>query len=139
MPFTRYNSEPNIQPYKKKASQAFAKGAVVDTDSSGFLVPATASSTINGIVGIIMRDVLTTDADYALASYVEIDVPRRDEDWFMVDNAVVSALQTDVGETVQLINSTSVNVGLTVDNPLVRVEKVVTASLVLVGFLAAVS
>ena len=137
--FVRYNSEPNILPYKKKASQAFSKNAVVATDSNGFLVPATASSTINGIVGIILRDVATTDADYADAIYVEVDVPRRLEDQFIADNVTTSGAQTDVGETCELVDSLTIDVGNVTNNPLVRVEKVITASKVVVSFLGAIS
>lgn len=137
--FTRYNSEPNIQAYKKKASTAFSKNALVANDSNGFLVPATASSTINGIVGIILRDVVAADPDYASAEYVEVDVPRRDEDQFIADNVTTSAAQTDVGETCEIVDSLTIDVGNVTNNPLVRVEKVITASKVAVSFLAAIS
>lgn len=137
--FVRYNSEPNIQPYKKKASTAFSKNALVAFDSDGYIIPATASSTINGLVGVILQDVASTDADYASATMVPVDVPRRLEDQFVADNVTTSAAQTDVGETVELVNSLTINVGETTNNPLVRVEKVLTASKVVVSLLGAVS
>ena len=137
--FVRYNSEPNIQMYKKKASTAFSNGAVCELDSNGFLAPATASSTINGICGIIMQDIASTDADYASATMVPVDVPRRMQDLFIADTVTTVIAQTDVGETVELVNSLTIDVGNTVNNPLVRVEKILASSKVLIGFLGAIS
>lgn len=138
--FIRYNSEPNIQPYAKKASTAFSKNCVVAVDSNGFVLPATASTTINAIVGICMQDIASTDPDYASATMIPIDVPRRLEDQFVADAVTTTLAQTDVGETIQLVDSLTVDAGLTVDNPLVRVEKVIiSASKAIVTFLGAVS
>lgn len=137
--FIRYNSEPNIQPYKKKASTAFSKNSLVAFDTNGFLVPATASSTINGLVGVILQDIASGDADYASATMVPVDVPRRLEDQFVADNVVTSAAQTDVGEACELVDSLTIDVGNVTNNPLVRVEKVITASKVVVSLLGAIS
>lgn len=136
--FVRYNSEPNIQPFKKKASTAFSKNALVAFDTDGYIVPATASSTVNGIVGIIMQDVASTDEDYAVASMVPIDVPRRDEDQFIADAVTTTLAQTDVGEVVEIVDSLTINAGLSA-YPLVRVEKILASSKACVTFLAAIS
>lgn len=136
--FVRYNSEPNIQPFKKKASTAFSKGAVCELDSNGYLAPATASSTINGIVGIIMQDIASTDPDYAQNSMVNVDVFRRLEDQFIADTVTTVLAQTDVGETVELVDSLTINVGLSA-YPLVRVERVYASSKALVTFMTAIS
>ena len=137
--FVRYNSNPNIQPYQKKASTVFAMNALVGTDANGFLVPATASSTIVGIVGVILRDVVATDGDYAVASMVEVDVPIRLVDQFVADCVTTTIAQTDVGETVELVNSLTIDVGQTTNNPLVRVEKILGSSKVAVSFMSAIS
>ncbi len=136
--FVRYNSEPNIQVYKKKASTAFSKGALCELDSNGYLAPATASSTINGIVGVIMQDVASTDSDYASNTMIPVDVPRRLEDLFIADCVTTTPAQTDVGETVELVDSLTINVGLSA-YPLVRVEKILASSKVLVSLMTAVS
>lgn len=136
--FVRYNSEPNIQVYKKKASTAFSKGALCELDSNGFLAPATASSTINGIVGVIMQDVASTDSDYASNTMIPVDVPRRLEDLFIADCVTTTPAQTDVGEVVELVDSLTINVGISA-YPLVRVEKILASSKVLVSLMTAVS
>ena len=98
----------NIQYFKKKASTVFINGALCNVDSNGFLIPATASS-INH-VGTILLTVAATDADYASATMVPVDVART-TDLFIADVSAGTVAQTAVGAYYDL-NSTGDKVDL---------------------------
>ena len=98
----------NIQYFKKKASTVFINGALCNVDSNGFLIPATASS-INH-VGTIILTVAATDADYASATMVPVDVART-TDLFIADVSAGTVAQTVVGAYYDL-NSTGDKVDL---------------------------
>jgi hypothetical protein len=132
--FVRYNSEPNIQPYKKVASTAFAMGALVAIDANGFITPAVTASASNDIIGIIQRAVTATDTDYAQNTFVEVDVLTRKNDWVVADVGTGTPAQTDVGEAVEIDNSLTVDV-VAVATPLVRVEKIISATKVVVSLI----
>ncbi len=107
--FKRKNGAHNIQYFKKKVSTAFINGGVVNVDSNGFLIPGTATS-INHL-GIVMKTVASTDADYASATYVPVDVART-TDLFIADVSAGTPAQTNVGAYYDL-NSTGDKVDLT--------------------------
>lgn len=134
--FVRHSGQHNIRSYKKKASTAFAKGDLVIADANGFVDKAVTASAKETILGIIQRDVVAADADYALNSEVEIDVPVRLTDWFIADVSTGTPAQTDVGEIVEIDDENSIDVVATTA-PLVRVERLYTASpaKVIVSFL----
>lgn len=132
--FVRYNSEPNIKLFKKVASTAFSKGALVAVDANGFITPAVTASASNDIIGVILRDVVATDSDYASNTFCEVDVPRRKDDQFVADVGTGTPAQTDVGESVEIDNSLTVDV-VAVASPLVRVEKIISATKVVVSIL----
>lgn len=132
--FVRYNSEPNIQPYKKVASTAFAMGALVAIDANGFITPAVTASASNDIIGVIQRAVTATDTDYAQNTFVEVDMAVRKQDWFVADVGTGTPAQTDVGEAVEIDNSLTVDV-VAVATPLVRVEKIISATKVVVSLI----
>jgi len=104
----RKNGEHNIQYFKKKVSTAFINGALTNIDSNGFLIPATATSVNH--VGVILKTVAATDADYASATYVPVDVCRT-TDLFIADVSAGSVAQTAVGAYYDL-NSTGDKVDL---------------------------
>lgn len=80
--FKRISGKPKPEWYPKKASTAFANGGLVYFDGSGAIQPADATS--GDHIGIIMRDVLSTDDDYATTDAVMVDEPTTD-DVFEVD------------------------------------------------------
>lgn len=70
--FKRQSGKPNIQYFKKAASTAFANGALVYFNGTGEIIPA--DTTSGDHIGIILREVLSTDDDYASETMVPVDV-----------------------------------------------------------------
>jgi len=99
--FKRITGEPCIEWYPKKASQAFSNGALVYADGSGAIQPADATS--GDHIGIIMKDIVSTDDDYASTTMVPVDV-AQDGDEFEVDtdSTATAAL---VGTYIDLADS----------------------------------
>jgi len=91
----RKNDKHNIQYYSKKASTAFINGGLVSVDVNGFLIPATATSVNH--VGIIIIDVLATDADYAATTKVPVDAMGPNDE-VIADVSAGTIAQTVVGE-----------------------------------------
>ncbi len=98
----------NIQYFKKKASTAFINGALVNVDSDGFLIPATASS-VNHL-GTILKTVAATDSDYASTTAVPVDMATSIDE-FTADVSAGTVAQTAVGAYYDL-NSTGDKVDL---------------------------
>jgi uncharacterized membrane protein len=92
--FKRKDDKHQVKYFKKKVSTAFINGGLVSVDTDGFLIPATAS-TVNH-VGIIMKAVAATDADYAVASYVPVDMVTP-TDLVIADVSAGTVAQTAVG------------------------------------------
>lgn len=80
-----------VEWYPKTASTALAKNSVVSL-SSGFLV----NSTSTEITGIILRDVVSTDSDYALTNKVPVELGGFG-DIYEADVITGSAAATNVG------------------------------------------
>lgn len=97
----RMSGEPNIHPFKKAASEAFALNDVVTKDSSGYLTKATATTPRAEIIGLIQRIVASTDSDYASNTMVEVDVPLVGDE-FDFDVGTGSAVQSMVGKKFDL-------------------------------------
>lgn len=99
----------NVQYFKKLVSTTFINGGLVNVDSNGFLIKATASS-VNHL-GVILREVLTTSDDYATAIVmVPVDVART-TDLFIAEVSAGTVAQTAVGAYYDL-NSTGDKVDL---------------------------
>ncbi len=98
----------NIQYFKKKASTAFINGALVNVDSDGYLIPATASS-VNHL-GTILKTVAATDSDYASTTAVPVDMATSIDE-FTADVSAGTVAQTAVGAYYDL-NSTGDKVDL---------------------------
>lgn len=98
----------NIQYFKKKASTEFINGALVNVDSDGYLIPATASS-VNHL-GTILKTVATTDSDYASTTAVPVDMATSIDE-FTADVSAGTVAQTAVGAYYDL-NSTGDKVDL---------------------------
>lgn len=101
MNFARFNSEPNIQMFAKKASTAFNQGDLVAVDSNGYLIPAVAATVAETIIGIAMETVLSTDSDYAGTRKVAVDMCDKGDNGDVLIGTVVTGTpaQTHVGES----------------------------------------
>ena len=109
MTFIRVSGKPRLEWYPKKASQAFTLGALVYPDGSGAIQPA--DSTSGEHVGVILKEIASTDSDYASTTKVPVDVCGED-DIFEAD--VTGTLTTAmVGTYLDLSDSVTVNAGAT--------------------------
>lgn len=100
MAFRRISGRPKIEWYPVKVSVAFPGLGLTYWDGSGFLIPADATS--GDHAGIIMQDILSTDADYAVARKVMIDVPTT-EDIFEADVETGTLTTAMVGNQYDLV------------------------------------
>jgi 3-keto-L-gulonate-6-phosphate decarboxylase len=131
----RDESESNIKPFKKKVSTAFAVGDIVIVDSSGFIDQVAAASAAAVIVGVCMQPVLSTDADYAVATPIAIDVFRKNNngDTFRLQVETGTPAQTMVGETHDLTSAGKAELTATSTN-VYKVQRILSATEVLVTF-----
>ncbi len=107
--FKRKEDKHDVKYFKKLVSTAFTNGALVNVDSNGYLIQATATSVNH--VGVIMRAVTASDSDYATAVvYVPVDMCRPN-DLFIADVSAGTVAQTAVGAYYDL-NSTGDKVDL---------------------------
>ncbi len=123
--FKRISGSPKIEWYPKDASVAFANGNLTYWNGTGEIIPADATSGQHA--GVIIRDVLATDSDYATAlAKVPVDVPTT-EDIFEVDVETGTLTTAMVGNQYDLVAAgTGIDVNATS-------KKVVTV----VGFVSA--
>lgn len=112
MSFRRISGKPRLEWYPKKTSTAFNYGGLVYPDPTphGYIIPA--DSTSGNHVGVAMRKVASTDADYATTgAKIPVDVVGED-DVFEAD--VVGTLTTDmVLQFFDLQDDLTVNVAAT--------------------------
>jgi len=98
--FKRLSGKPNVEFKDKKASTTFINGGLTYADGAGGIQPADATS--GNHTGIILRDVLATDADYAAKAKVPVDVAGPN-DLFEVDVPNGDLAVTDVEKTCDLM------------------------------------
>ncbi len=123
--FKRKDDKHDVRYFAKKASTAFINGGLTAVDSSGWLIPATAS-TVNH-VGVILKTVASTDADYASTTFVPVDMCRP-TDLFIADVSAGTVAQTAVGAYYDL-NSTGDKVDLSATSvKAVYVQDILSAS-----------
>jgi len=92
----RISGSPKVEWFTKTASTTMKNGNVVQL-SSGQLIAATATSLKH--VGVLLRDTVSTDSDYASAVKVPVDCPTT-ADVFEADvKSGVTAAATSVGAT----------------------------------------
>ena len=104
--FKRASGKPNIQYFPKVASTAYTNGSLVNAASGAILA---ADSTSGDHLGILMRDVVSTDGDYAAASLVPVDVPS-DTDVFEVDVTTGTLTTAMIGGFYDLTDHLGINV-----------------------------
>lgn len=104
--FVLHSGRAMVEYYPKAASTVFTNGALVYADGSGAIIPA--DSTSGDHLGIIMKSVAATDADYASNTIVPVLVPKDD----CVFEATVTGTFTTacIGNRYDLSDSLVVNV-----------------------------
>lgn len=138
MNFDRQRSQPNIQYYTKKASTVMNFGDAVFIDSSGFLDKAGATTAAETIVGVVQETILATDADYATARPIAVDVAEKGDngDWFKAVVGTGTPAQTNVGEVHDLKSDGTVDLNAT-SYKVVKVQAIISSTLVMVSFTGA--
>lgn len=131
----RDESESNIKPMKKKVSTALAVGDILIVDSNGFVDKAVAASAASVIVGICMQPVAATDADYAVATPIAVDVFRKNNngDTYRLQVETGTPAQTQVGETHDLTTAGKADLNATTTN-VYKVQRILSSTEVLVTF-----
>ncbi len=106
-------------------STALSAGALV-TFSSGKLIAATSTTVGSDIVGVLRHTIAATDADYATARLVEVEVPvEKNVVWTAdVTSGLVAA---DIGLYQDLTDSLTVNRGASTYD-IVQCTKVLSAT-----------
>ena len=109
MAFRRHKGKTVTRWLPVTTSTAFTKGAIVGW-SSGLLIPATSSTAAKTHVGVIKKTIASTDADYAVARLVPVEVPiERMVEWEAdVTSGLVAA---DIGLWVDATDSLTLNRG----------------------------
>ena len=115
--------------FPRPASQAFTKGALVYTNTSGQVIPADATSARH--VGVIKRTVVSTDDDYATEDVlVPIQVPI--ERWVEWRVLTASAVADDILEEIDLTDSVTANRGASSKDALLVTRFVSATELIVV-------
>lgn len=91
--------------FPKAASTVFAEGDLVYFNGSGQIIPADATSGAH--VGVIAKDVVATDADYADTTSVPVLVPI--ENFVEWDVDTTGAVAADVGKEIDLTDAATAN------------------------------
>lgn len=118
--------------FPRPASTTFSKGDLVYFNGSGQVIPADATSGMH--VGVIKRDVVSTDDDYATANVrVPVEVPV--ERWVEWEVATASAVAADIGNEIDLTDAATANRGASAKDALL-VTDVVSATKIHVTILS---
>lgn len=107
--FIHKSGAAHIEWWPAATSQAFVNGDLVYADGSGAIIPADATS--GDHIGIIMRDITSTDDAYSTEEKVPVLVPDA-KCIFEVDVDSGTALTTAmIGSRYDLTDANSLNVG----------------------------
>lgn len=120
--------------YPKPASTAFAFNdavTILSTAAGAGTLTKTTSSTTR-VIGLIQRNVLATDADYASTNEVPVLVGDEDAE-FLCDVSTGTAATTDIGEFIDFDDENSVDVDAYTKGQLL-VTRVISATQVVVKF-----
>lgn len=105
--FRRHQGKTKVMYFPKAASTAFTEGDLVYFNGSGEIIPADATSGQH--VGVIRKDVVSTDSDYASETLVPVEVPV--ERWVVWEVDTASATTEDVGLEIDLTDAATANRG----------------------------
>ena len=110
MAFRKYKGKTVTRWYPVAASTAaMTKGSIASL-SSGLIIAATSSTTALSHVGVIKKTIATTDADYATARLVPIEVPVEKGVVWEAD-VTATLVVGDVGLEVDLTDALTINRG----------------------------
>ena len=107
MAFKKVSGKSKIVYLPVTPSTAIAEGSIVSF-SSGYLIAATSSTTALSHAGVLRKTIAATDADYAVARTVPVEVPvEKNVVWEApVTSGLVAA---DVGLLVDLTNAYTID------------------------------
>jgi hypothetical protein len=74
--FNLYSGPSKVEYYPKKASTAMSVGDLLKFDGSGYVTVCAAGTATNVIVGVSLRKVASTDADYASTTLIPVEVGK---------------------------------------------------------------
>lgn len=99
MAFKRVQGKTKFMYFPVTTSTAFSAGDLVAIDvGNNLLIEATATTAGNVIVGVIRHSIAATDADYAVAREVEVEVPvEKNVVWSCSVVGTGTAAAADVG------------------------------------------
>ncbi len=109
MNFERQSGNASILPYKKTASTAFSLGSLV-TQTAGLLSAVAATTVPGAILGVLLRNVVSTDSDFASTDECMVEVPETATVYKAKVGAGVPA-QSMVGSRYDLTATGDVNLG----------------------------
>ena len=126
MAFKKVSGKTKIVYLPVTPSTAIAEGSIVSF-SSGYLIAATSSTTALSHAGVLRKTIAATDADYAVARTVPVEVPvEKNVVWEApVTSGLVAA---DVGLLVDLTNAYTIDRSATVIDA-AQVVKVLSTTL----------
>lgn len=105
--FRRISGAPKMEWFRKKASTAFAVGDLVYFDGAGAIQPADATS--GDHIGVCLKEVTSTDDDYASTTKIPVDFATPD-DIFEVDVETGTLTAAMVGNTCDLASADGIDV-----------------------------
>lgn len=105
--FKRHQGKTKVMYFPKAASTEFTEGDLVYFNGAGEIIPADATSGQH--VGVIRKDVVSTDSDYASETLVPVEVPV--ERWVVWEVDTASATTEDVGLEIDLTDAATANRG----------------------------
>lgn len=113
--FKRLSGTHRVEYYPKKASQAMAIGDLMYADGSGAIQKA--DSTSGQHIGVCMKTIASTDADYAETTKIPVDVADPNDLW-IVDVGTGTATAALIGTTIDLKDENEADVSATSKNVL---------------------
>lgn len=107
MAFTRKKGKTKTIWLPVTTSTVFTKGDIV-SESSGLLIRATSATTALSHMGVIKKTILATDADYATARLVPVEVPlEKNVEW--LGDVTTGLVAADIGLEVDLTDAQNIN------------------------------
>lgn len=108
MAFIKYKGKTVTRWLPVTTSTTFTKGDIVQW-SSGLLIKATTTSAAKDAVGVIKKTIAATDADYATARLVPVEVPmEKMVQWRTTGTSIVAG---DIGLWVDLAAAGTIDRG----------------------------
>ncbi|MHA1167871.1 MAG: hypothetical protein ACTSRU_08630 [Candidatus Hodarchaeales archaeon] len=126
-----YRGKFHVEWYAKNDSEAFTFGDLVYVDNSasgtGYLLSATSSSA--SVIGTILKDVASTDSDYASNTKVPVLVGNTDAEWEF--NAASGGATTEIGQFVDLSTDLLLDLGTAYTYGVVQVTQIISTTKVI--------